>query len=123
VEEDMTDHAVPESDSASPALLPAVVAADELAAEDPQGDLRMALAGGLDPAIPPEDMVLSWLLRLPDGIDPATAARHVIATAGTATPGAEALRTLLVEVARWPAPRLAHLGRQDGRAAACPGPC
>lgn len=116
----MTDYAVPDSDGASSA--PSPDTPDPLAAEDPQGALRLALAGGLDPSIPPEDVVLSWLLRLPEGLDPAIAARHVIATAGAGTLGAEALRTLLIEVARWPASRLAHLGRHDGRAAMCPGP-
>ena len=113
----MIDRAVPDSDNASPALLPAAVAGDKLAAEDPQGALRMALAGELDPAIPPEDMVLSWLLRLPDGLDPAVAARRVLAAAGTSTLGNEPLRALLVEIARWPAPRLARLGRHDAPAA------
>jgi hypothetical protein len=113
----MNDHAVPHSDMARPALLPATAAGDKLAAEDPQGALRAALAGELDPTISPADMVLSWLLRLPGGLDPATAARHVIAAAGSAAPGNEPLLALLVEVARWPAQRLARFGRR-GRPAA-----
>jgi hypothetical protein len=107
----MNDHAVPDSDIAPPAPLPAVVAGDKLAAEDPQGALRMALAGEFDPTIPPEDMVLSWLLRLPGELDPAIAARHVIATADSSSVANPRLLTLLAEVASWPAARLRQLGR------------
>jgi len=111
----MNDHAVTHSDIAPPALSPALVAGDKLAMEDPQGALRTALAGELDPTVPPEDMVLSWLLRLPGGLDPAMAAQHVIAAAGPASVANPRLLTVLAEVARWPAARLRRLGRARKR--------
>jgi hypothetical protein len=108
----MNDHAVTHPDIAPPALSsPAVVAGDKLAAEDPEGALRMALAGEIDPTIPPQDMVLSWLLRLPGGLDPAAAARRVIAATDPSSVANPRLLTILAEVARWPAVRLRRLGR------------
>jgi len=82
--------------------------ADALALDDPDGALRSALDGGIDPAIAPEDIVLCWLLRLPATRDPAGAAARVIA--GRAAPARnDRLLALLMEVARWPLDRLARL--------------
>lgn len=78
---------------------------------DPQRRLGIALSGCIDPAVPPEDLLLDWLIGLPDGLDPAEAARRLIATATPATTRNERLLALLVEVAQWPLPRLARLGR------------
>lgn len=81
---------------------------DPLDRDDPQGALRSALAGELDPTIAPEDIVLGWLLRLPAALDPAGAAARVI-VAGSAPARNERLLALLMEVARWPRHRLVPL--------------
>lgn len=106
----MSDHAVPSSEIVSPALVPAAATGDPLAAEDPQGAMRAALAGAFDPTIPPEDMVLGWVLRLPETLDPAIAARQVIAAASAASVANLRLLALLAEVASWPTVRLRRLG-------------
>lgn len=81
---------------------------DPLALDDPNGALRSALDAAIDPAIPPEDIVLGWLLRLPAALDPAGAAARVIA--GRAAPVRnDRLFALLAEVAHWPLHRLAPL--------------
>jgi len=106
----MNDRAVPDPDIASLSRRPAAVTADPLAAEDPQGALRAALAGAFDPTTPAEDVMLGWLLRLPEPLDPAVAARQVIAAANTAPVANLRLLALLAEVARWPTARLRRLG-------------
>lgn len=93
---------------------------DRLALDDPEGALRGALEARLDPATPPEDIVLGWLLRLPAALDPAGAAARVIAST-TAPVGNDRLLALLSEVASWPFGRLTALrgrpvlGRGSGR--------
>ncbi len=86
-------------------------AVEPLGSIDPQHRLGIALSGCIDPAIPSEDLLLDWLIGLPDGLDPAEAARRVIAAADPATTRNDRLLALLVDVAQWPLPRLARLGR------------
>jgi len=81
---------------------------DPLALDDPEGTLRCALSAELDPLVAPEDVLLAWLLRLPDRLDPARAAARVIA--GSARPVQnQRLLDLLSEVAAWPPARLLPL--------------
>lgn len=83
---------------------------DPLAEHDPEGAVRAALIAPPDPHYAPEDVVLAWLLRLPDRIDPALAAAEILA----ARSGADSnppLRRLLAEVAAWPRDRLRSLRR------------
>ena len=88
---------------------------DPLAAEDPQGVLRQILAAPVDPLLAAEDVVLAWLLRLPDDIDPAYAAGRILAVIAADPPGLPAddrLSCLLSEIARWPTDRLHHAKRR-----------
>ena len=89
-------------------------AGDPLALEDPEGTMRYALAGRDPPGTPAEDVLLAWVLRLPDGVEPARAALRLLA--GAEQSGNQRLRSLLAEVARWPRRRLARLrqGRRTG---------
>lgn len=77
---------------------------------DPQHHPGIALPGCIDPAVPPEDLLLDWLIGLPDGLDPAEAARRLITADGAETPRNDRLLVLLAEVAQWPLRRLARLG-------------
>lgn len=98
--------------------------ADALALDDPDGALRSALGAARDPAVAPEDIVLCWLLRLSDNVDPACAAGRILAAIAAPPgdppgdpsgdplgdpPGDHRLTGLLAEVARWPAGRLRTL--------------
>lgn len=94
---------------ADPTGLPAT--GDPLAGADPQGSLRAALDGHLDPAMRAEEILLGWLLRLADGTDPAIAAGRVLAALDRKTLRNDRLLGLLAEVASWPASRLARLER------------
>ena len=85
------------------------VAGDPLAAADPQGALRAALLGQVDPALRAEEILLGWLLRLADGVDPAVAAGHVMEAVDRGALRNGRLLDLLAEVASWPASRLARL--------------
>lgn len=82
--------------------------ADALALDDPDGALRSALCAARDPAVAPEDIVLCWLLRLSDNVDPAGAAARVIAGRAGSVRN-ERLFELLTQVAKWPLHRLAPL--------------
>src|SRR5687767_3171212 len=85
---------------------------DPLAADDPHGALRQALAAPLDPLLTAEDVVLGWLLHLPGDVDPALAANRILAASGIAGLGNERLSRLLTDIACWPADRLRHLQRR-----------
>lgn len=91
-------------------------AGDPLAVEDPQGALRMALSRRCEPAAA-EDVLLAWLLRLPDGVDPACAADRLLGGAEAGRYSNQRLLALLAEVARWPMRRLGRLrhARAPGR--------
>jgi hypothetical protein len=52
------------------------------APEDPGGLIHQVLHAGADYAGPAEDVILSWMLRLDDGQDPAAAARHLLRAHG-----------------------------------------
>lgn len=90
----------------------ASAAADPLAREDPQGVLRLALAERCEPGVA-EDVLLAWLLRLPDGVDPARAAGRLLAGAEPGRAGNQRLLALLAEVACWPMRRLGRLQRRQ----------
>jgi hypothetical protein len=100
--------------------VPAHPSTDPLAAADPEGALRAALVTG-DGAAPgaaparSEEILLSWLLGLAEGLDPAAAAACIVAAVDAAAIRNDRLLGLLAEVARWPAPRLARLKRRHGR--------
>lgn len=85
--------------------------------EDPGGIIRDVLDMGPEFAGPARDALLSWMLRLGEDIDPATAARTLLARYGLgegAVPGGACgeLVALLRETARYPQSRLgAHLCR------------
>jgi hypothetical protein len=102
-----------DSTSSDVSLDPGPARPDPLALDDPHGALRSALDGGLDPTIPPEDIVLGWLLRLPATLDPAGAAARVIAVSALPVRN-DRLLALLTDVANWPHHRLARL-RGPGR--------
>ncbi len=65
--------------------------------EDPGGLIREVLQAGGDYTGPAEDVILSWMLRLDDGQDPAAVARHLLAAYGCeegAPPGGSAGRVI-----------------------------
>ncbi|MBV8567781.1 MAG: hypothetical protein JO273_20225 [Methylobacteriaceae bacterium] len=68
----------------------------------------------------PEDMLLAWLIALPDGADPAQAARDALAQFGTPKCGTRQivrLRELLVEVSRHRPLAFVRPSRRAGRLA------
>lgn len=91
-------------------------ARDSLAQDDPHGALRIALSALADPAIRPEDLLLDWLIGLADAVDPAGAARRIVAVADLETVRNDRLLSLLAQVAQWPLPRLARLDAAGARA-------
>ena len=50
--------------------------------EDPGGLIYEVLQAGDDYTGPAEDIILSWMLRLDDGQDPAATARHLLEAYG-----------------------------------------
>ena len=91
--------------------------------DDPGGLIREVLEAGPAFQGPAEDIVLSWTLRLGEGIDPADAARRLLDAYGVAEgPPPEGATgrvvTLLRETAAFPQDRLqTHVGhrRKGGR--------
>lgn len=80
--------------------------------QDPGGVIREVLDMGADFTGPAKDVLLAWVLRLEDGLDPAAAARNLIGAYGLADepPAAGArgeLITLLRETAAFGMERLA----------------
>lgn len=71
---------------------------------DPSGLIGQIRAGCLHPADHPRDLVLSWLLSLPAGIDPAYAARSLLQ--GWPAQVAPDISALLAEIAQYPRDRL-----------------
>lgn len=89
--------------------------------QDPGGVIRAVIDMGPEFTGPAQDVLVSWMLRLDDGIDPAEAARHLLAAYGLndgpPKPGAlgELVR-LLRETADYPSARLrGHLCRPEAR--------
>jgi hypothetical protein len=91
--------------------------ARRLADFDPRGQLRAFVTAGPASGATAEEAVLSWLISLPDGVDPARAAAGLGElphfTAG-AEGEADRLTRLLREIAAWPAERL-PTARRSGR--------
>jgi hypothetical protein len=80
--------------------------------QDPGGVIREVLDMGADFPGPAKDVLLAWVLRLEDGLDPAAAARDLIETYDLAedAPAAGAcaeLITLLRETAAYGVERMA----------------
>ncbi len=88
--------------------------------EDPGGLIHEVLLAGDDYTGPAEDVILSWMLRLDDGQDPAAVARHLLAAYGCeegAPPGGSAARLvqLLRETAEASPERRTKRSRQRRR--------
>ena len=89
-------------------------------AEDPGGLIYEVLQAGDDYTGPAEDIILSWMLRLHDGQDPAATARHLLEAYGCnggALPGGSAGRLiqLLRETAAASQERLTKRSRRRRR--------
>lgn len=96
-------------------------AARQLAAFDPRNQLRAFVQAPCDSGATAEEALLSWLVSLPTGVDPARAAKCL----GELPPFADQdageparLTSLLREVATWPANRLPTARRSGRRAQA-----
>ncbi|MEQ8371238.1 MAG: hypothetical protein RIE31_07845 [Alphaproteobacteria bacterium] len=98
----------------------------ELAAADPEGIMRAALAGAMPATRESRDLLMPWAISLGDGASPAAAAKILLAADATAKivadpdlPGDEAwraaVRDLLREVARHDQAQLAPGQRRGGR--------
>lgn len=95
---------------------------DTRPAYDPGGLIRHSLdmTQSVDAQSGPEDAVLAWLVRLPDDIDPATAAAELLQDYRPST-GVDAFASrlfeLLEEIRRFPRTRLGSMvaSRQGGR--------
>ncbi len=88
--------------------------------EDPGGLIYEVLQAGDDYTGPAEDIILSWMLRLDDGQDPAATARHLLEAYGCedgALPGGSAGRLiqLLRETAAASQERLTKRSRRRRR--------
>ena len=90
--------------------------------EDPGGLIYEVLQAGDDYTGPAEDIILSWMLGLDDGLDPAATARHLLEAYGCdggALPGGAAGRLiqLLRETAEASPERPAKRSRRRQRGA------
>jgi hypothetical protein len=88
---------------------------------DPHGLIGAVLHDRVETVDPSQarDCLLGWLLDLPDDVDPAAAARQLLADApAPATETAGRLRDLLAETATWTRPRLDRRRTRRRRAAA-----
>ena len=89
--------------------------------DDPGGLIGEAFAMGPDFPGPAEDLLLSWMMRLPVEMDASSAARRLLARyAGNAEPLPEDHRGRLVELLRQAAD--ATPGSRKGRRRGRPGP-
>ena len=88
--------------------------------DDPGGIIHDVLEAGAEFQGPAEDIVLTWTLRLTDGLDPAEAAKRLLAAYGIADgPPPEGAAGRVVEMLRqaaaYPGERLhGHVRRRRG---------
>ena len=89
--------------------------------DDPGGLIKEILDMGAEFPGPAEDILVAWMLRLGEDLDPAEAARRLLDSYGVAEgplsdDACGRVIELLRQAARFPQTRLAgHLGRRGGR--------